>query len=114
MKHEESTIQTQCVRWFRYQYPSRTIFSIPLGGNRNAVTGAILKAEGALAGVADLQILHAAHGYHGLFIEMKTRTGRQQPSQIAFQVKAESEGYKYAVCRSFDDFEKVVNEYFKK
>lgn len=109
MKHEESTIQTQCVRWFRYQYPSRTLFSIPNGGQRNAVTGAILKAEGALAGVADLQILHAAHGYHGLFIEMKTHSGKQQPSQIA-----ESEGYKYAVCRSFDDFEKTVNEYFKK
>ena len=53
MKHVESSLQIQCVRWFRYQYPSRTIFSIPLGGNRNAVTGAILKAEGALAGVAD-------------------------------------------------------------
>lgn len=114
MKHEESTIQTQCVRWFRYQYPSRTIFAVPNGGARNEVTGAILKAEGVIAGVADLFILHAAHGYHGLFIEMKTHSGKQQPSQIAFQIKAESEGYKYAVCRSFDDFQKIVNEYFKK
>ena len=113
MKHVESNVQIQCVRWFRYQYPSRTLFAVPNGGARNEVTGAIMKAEGALAGVADLFILHAAHGYHGLFIEMKTKTGRQSPAQIAFELKCNLEGYKYTVCRSFDDFERVVRDYFK-
>lgn len=114
MRHQESTLQIQCVRWFRYQYPSRTLFSIPNGGYRNEVTGAIMKAEGALAGVADLFVLHAAHGFNGLFIEMKTRSGRQSPSQKAFELKCNLEEYQYSVCHSFDEFQKVVNDYFRK
>lgn len=111
MRHVESTLQTHCVKWFRYQYPKRTLFSVPNGGQRNAITGAILKAEGALAGVADLFLMHAAKGYNGLFIEMKTKTGRQQPSQVNFQAKCTAEGYLYAVCRSFDEFQNLINGY---
>ena len=114
MKHDESTLQIQCVRWFRYQYPSCTIFAVPNGGWRNEVTGAIMKAEGALAGVADLFVLHAAHGFNGLFIEMKTKNGRQSPAQIAFELRCNIEEYRYSVCRSFDEFQKVVNDYFRK
>ena len=113
MKHNESTIQSNCVRWFRYQYPQYTLFAIPNGGNRNAITGAIMKKEGVLAGVADLFLMVAKGDYHGLFIEMKTDEGRQADSQKLFQFQCEAFGYRYAICRSLEEFITTINEYLE-
>ena len=113
MRHNESNIQIACVRWFRMQHPklARLLFAVPNGGARNAVTGAILKAEGVVPGVADLLLLVPRHGYHGLAIEMKTRTGRQSDSQREWQQEVEAQGYRYVVCHSFDDFRNEVEAY---
>lgn len=111
MKHEESTIQCECVRWFRYQYPTRTLFAIPNGGNRSAITGAIMKKEGVLAGVADLFLMSSNGTYHGLFIEMKTAKGKQSESQKQFQFLAECADYKYEIARNFEDFRKIIKNY---
>lgn len=113
MRHKESQLQIQCVKYFKLKYPNITIFSIPNGGRRNEVEASILKAEGTLAGVADLQILKSNAAFHGLFIEMKTEKGRQTDSQREFEVKCFTEGYQYSVCRSFDDFRNVVDDYLK-
>lgn len=111
---EEHRIQTACVRWFRLKYPhlSPRLFAVPNGGRRDGVTGARLKAEGVLAGVADLILLVPNAGYHALLIEMKTPKGRQSESQKAWQQEVCAEGeYKYVVCRSLDDFIREVDVY---
>lgn len=115
MRDLEHKIQCTCVRWFRLQYHqyAELLFAVPNGGARDAVTGAKLKEEGVLAGVADLMLLLPRKGYHALCIEMKTEKGRQSPEQKAWQKKAEAHGYKYAVCRSLDDFIETINEYLK-
>lgn len=115
MLNIESRIQQGCVRWFRLQYPeySTNFFSIPNGGLRSKVTGAILKSEGALAGVADLFLSVPNRFYHGLYIEMKKPKGRQQESQKLFQQAVEAQGYKYALCYSLDEFIAIINEYLK-
>lgn len=115
MLNIESRIQQACVRWFRLRYPryAGLLYAIPNGGKRNAVTGAILKAEGALAGVADLFLSVPNRFYHGLYIELKTPKGRQRVSQKAFQEAVEGEGYKYALCRSLDDFVAEVERYLR-
>lgn len=114
MRHEESNIQQTCVTWFRLQYPKvgKLLVSIPNGGARNAVTAAILKAEGVVAGAPDLVLFVGNEHYHTLMIEMKTPKGRQSDSQKAFQALAESAGNRYVVCRSFDDFRKAIQVYF--
>ena len=68
MKNIESKIQIACVNWFRYQYPEykKLLFSVPNGGARNSITGAILKAEGALSGVSDLILLKPNKSYSTL------------------------------------------------
>lgn len=74
---------------------------------------AIMKGEGVTAGVADLLLLVPNGEYHGLAIEMKTDVGRQNDNQKKWQKKVESQGYKYIVCRSFDDFRTEVCRYLK-
>ena len=96
MRHQESIIQQTCVRWFRTKYPQLALllFAVPNGGARLRSEAAIMKAEGTMKGVADLLLLFPAKRFHGLCIEMKTPTGRQQPSQKAWQERAEWAGYK--------------------
>ena len=55
-KQSESQLQSECVRWFRYQYPEfkNVLFAIPNGGKRNISTAKRLKSEGVVPGVADL------------------------------------------------------------
>lgn len=111
----ESPIQQACVRWFRLQHPSLcgVFFSTPNGGHRSAITAKILKAEGTLAGVSDLLLLVPSGVYHGLCIEMKTpeRGSKQSDAQKAFQIAVETQGYKYAICRSLEEFISEIGEY---
>lgn len=106
---EEHRIQVSCVRWFRMAHPQLTprLFAVPNGGRRDGITGARLKEEGVLAGVADLVLLVPNAKYHALLIEMKTPKGRQSDSQRAWQrAVAGNEDYLYVVCRSLEEFMK--------
>lgn len=111
MKDQEHNLQKACVNWFRMQFPSVMIYSIPNGGKRHLKTALKLKAEGAVAGVSDLFVMRAEGGFHGLFIEMKTESGKVSMKQDAFLKKADLEGYQTAVCRSFEDFRATVKKY---
>lgn len=113
MRHIESIIQQNCVKWFRLQYPklALNLFAVPNGGARRRVEAAIMKAEGVTRGVADLLLLFPMKHYHGLCIEMKTEKGKQQPSQKTWQRAVEDAGYKYVICRSFDDFMAQISSY---
>ena len=111
---EEHRIQVACVRWFRLKYPhlSPRLFAVPNGERRDGVTGAKLKAEGVLPGVADLILLKRNRHYCGLLIEMKTANGRQSDTQKWWEQEVCAEGeYKYVVCRSLDDFIREVDVY---
>ena len=108
MKHQESSLQTSCVKWFRYQYPHLVIYAVPNGGSRNVREAQRLKSEGVLAGVADLTIL-LPQG-KSLYIEMKVKGNRQTPNQKEFQQKAEALEHKYYVCYCFEDFENVIKQ----
>ena len=111
MKQLESKLQISCVSWFRMQYPALTLFAIPNGGKRSVITATILKREGALAGVADLFLMYPSKTYHGLFIEMKIGKGKQTENQLEFEKQCKKFGYKYELCRSFDDFVNIINQY---
>ena len=115
MRHEESKIQQVCVEWFRYQFPeyARNLVAIPNGYKTTLSQARIAKAEGMVAGAADLFLFVPSHNgkYHGLAIEMKTAKGRQQESQKIWQQCIQREGYHYVICRSFDDFRMEINNY---
>lgn len=113
MRHTEENTQMACVKWFAYAYPklSPLLHHSPNGGRRNAREGARFKAMGTRKGFPDLALFFPSIPFHGLFVEMKTAHGRQQPSQKQWQQLAEWAGYKYVVCRSFDDFRTEIVKY---
>lgn len=112
---EEHRIQASCVRWFRLKHPKmmHNLFAVPNGGRRDARTGARLKAEGVLPGVADLILLKSNRFYGALLIEMKTveKGSSQSDSQRWWQGEITKDGYKYVVCRSVEDFMNEVEDY---
>ncbi len=123
MRHRESELQIKCVSWFHYQYkPYSMLLEHPKNeGGHGHTQGAISKAEGVRAGVADL-ILHVpsyiqdpsvrhSDCYHSLALEMKTATGRQSPEQKVWQRLFEAAGSKYVLVRSYEDFVRIITEY---
>ena len=88
--------------------------AIPNGSARNPWTAKNLKDEGVLSGAPDLVLLVPRHGYASLCIEMKKAGGRQSESQKAFQEAAKEFKNKYVVCYSFDEFQRVVEDYLEK
>lgn len=115
-KKNEHALQAMCVKWFRYAHPGVMLFAVPNGGARSAVTGAALKSEGALPGVADLVLCAPSldvhgHAVHGLFIEMKTPTGVWRKNQQEFAEAVRAAGYRYEVVRTFDRFAALCDEH---
>lgn len=126
---EESQTQQACIKWFQHQYPQYNflLFAIPngtnAGGKRIKFKGkeiplAAIKAkkEGLKSGVADLFLSLPHLGFeekHGLYIEMKKKGEDQDPNQILFQKAVEDKDYQYSICRSVDEFIKVVNSYLQ-
>lgn len=90
----------------------RCIFSIPMGGARDKVTGARMKAEGARAGVPDIFVAVPAQGKHGLFIEMKVDGGTLSKLQEVWRERLLEQGYGYAVCYTVDDAIGLLEGYF--
>lgn len=95
------------------QYPQyqNILLAVPNAARRTPRIGAYMKDEGMLPGVADLIFLKSNRNYGALCIEMKTKDGRQSESQKKWEKAAKENGNHYIVCRSFDEFRKVVTDY---
>lgn len=109
----EHHLQVQSITWFAWQYPllDGLLFAIPNGGHRHRAVAGKLKAEGVRSGVADLFLSMARQGNHGLYIEFKTPSGRQNNAQKFFQQRVTAEGYAYVIVRGLDDFQDAINDY---
>ena len=118
MRYIEEEVQINCVTWFRLQYHELALllYHVPNGGKRGKVEAARFKAMGVQRGVSDLCLDVARGGFHGLRIEMKKISGdsRQSEEQREWQEAVEAQGYKYAVCRSLDEFITIVESYLGK
>lgn len=109
----EHEIQAAAIAFLRDNYPhiAARLYAIPNGGARNIITGVRLKAEGVRRGVPDLCYPVPVFPLCGLYIEVKTPTGRISKEQMAELEMLELDGYAVAVCRSADDIVKTILEY---
>jgi hypothetical protein len=85
-----------------------TLFHPPLGGDRSAATGAMLRRLGTRAGVGDL-VFTWQGGHHE--VEVKTHRGRLSPAQREREAAVKAAGGRYAVCRSVDECRAVLAEW---
>lgn len=108
----EHDLQVLCVNYFRMMYPGYVIYATPNGGYRNAIEAKRLRAEGVTSGIPDLCIAVARKGYHGFYIELKNgKYSYASETQKKMMEKLDSEGYKVALCHSFDEYKKEVDSY---
>ena len=115
----EGAIQSRCIQiaWNEYPETRGIYYAVPnenSRGDSNAITGAIRKSYGIVAGVADTYLAMARGGYFGLYIEFKSEVGRQRKEQVEFQQRVEQQGYKYVVVRSVKEWRKEWDEYLAK
>jgi len=113
MRSREAYLQSECVRWFRLQFPkmAKLLIAVPNGGSRDAREAVNLKIQGVVAGVSDLLLLTPRNGFGCLCIEMKTETGKQSELQVQWQKEAENLGNKYVLCRTFEQFRSEILNY---
>ena len=104
----ESSHQQAVIKWsqqpsVRERYPELAL----LHHIKNETTGgaaevAADKAMGVKKGVPDLCLPVARGGFHGLYIEMKTPSGKASEAQRWWVMALKEQGYRAAVCHGYD------------
>ncbi len=107
----ESQEQKQLIQWCRTDPRFQYLFHIPnesIGGQGWIVRN---RQMGVRAGVPDLFYPVPMHGYHGLFIEMKTKTGRVSQEQTKWLNALEQLGYKCVIAHGWEDAREALIQY---
>jgi hypothetical protein len=107
--------QVALIKWVRTVKDTysvlKLLYAVPNGGDRNLRVARKLKAEGVLAGVADLCLPTARRGYHGLYLEMKSEEGVATEEQIEFLRSVSAEGYCAIIAQGFDEARSTIEWY---
>lgn len=112
-RHTESNEQIAAMDWLRAQHPNIAEYTMHIGNERKAsyYAGYIMKRMGVLKGASDLFMAWPSGGYHGLFIEVKSKIGRPSPMQKAFIERMRAVGYKAEFCYGADEVINTMKEY---
>lgn len=113
MNKSESKIQSECYIWYNNNFclkihnPRGLMFSIPNELSGNNVVGTILaKSTGLTPGASDTIVILPSGKL--IFVEFKTKTGKQTKSQKNFEKRVKNLGYEYKIIRSLDEFKKII------
>ena len=102
----EARLQQDCFLWFHNSYPSlRGLLCYNLSNTEGGRRGWINKMLGLQKGRSDMVFYYNGQA---TMIEMKTRDGRQTPSQKEWEHKVKTEGFDYQVVRSLYQFQKLI------
>lgn len=113
-EHYEQVALFQWAQLERNSKPELALmFAIPNGGQRNIIVASKLKAEGVKAGVPDICLPVSCHGFHALYIELKTTSGRMQQNQIEWQKALNEAGNLAVTCYGWTHARDTIVEYLK-
>ena len=110
MKNENQE-QKQLIQWCRSNPKFQYLFHIPnetIGGQGWLVRN---RQMGVKSGVPDLFYPVPMNGYHGLFIEMKTETGRLSNTQKRWIEMLQNVGYKCVVAHGWIEAKEALINY---
>ena len=111
----EAQHQSTLFQWsraVRQKYPDlKLLYHIPNGGRRDAIEMIHLKQQGLRPGVPDLHLPVSRHGYHSLYIELKTPTGQTSPEQDWWLDELNKAGCLAIVCHGWEEAAKKLEEY---
>lgn len=112
MPSEEYKIQVAVAVHLQAYYPTVPIAVSPAAGFKISMGLAIkMLRMGYQKGTADMIILEACSGYHGLVIELKTLTGKVSEEQKSYLKRARDRGYFTALCRSAKEAISLIDWY---
>jgi len=115
MQHTEEQEQIFVFAWARLHenaYPElRLLHHIPNGGKRTKAEAARFKAAGVKAGVPDICLPVARHGFHGLYIELKAKKGKVSDHQANWIFALQQQGYQAVVCYGAEAATDVIRVY---
>lgn len=109
----ESWEQRQLIQWCRTRPELQLLFHIPnesVGGQGWLIRNRQL---GVRSGVPDLMLPIPSGGYHGLFVEIKTKGGRVSQSQKKWIDALNGLGYMAVVAYGWEDARCKILEYLK-
>lgn len=111
----EEALHRQCFSLIEAMTPKHPILKfmahVPNGGARSAGEGGKLKAMGVRKGIPDFILPKHRGRWSGLAIEIKSKDGKLSPDQCEWMQSFFEEGYLTSVCRTVDDFERLVLAY---
>ena len=99
MKNEELNIQSAIMTYLKLN--GILCYSVPNGTHiKNIATRTLMKRSGVLSGVSDIHIIL----YNRVvFVEVKTKTGKQSGNQKWFERSVKKQGHEYYVWRDVQD-----------
>lgn len=111
MKNDEYKIQKSVIIWLEYQFPN-ALFCGSMGGQYQKYHSQRLKAKktGYRKGFPDL-FIYEPNNYHGIAIEIKTKTGRATKEQLKWIDDLNKRGYYAVVCKGFDECVSTIKKY---
>lgn len=121
-EHQEQVTLFRVAERFRHLYmiPDRPeesyldyMFAVPNGAPMSLKQRLWMMAEGLKPGVLDVWLMVPRGGYHGLIVEMKTKTGRVSKDQKRWLSFQRSRGYRVEVCRGREEAWEVIKEYME-
>jgi hypothetical protein len=111
MVNAEAVEQIKICEYLR-QKTDLPFLHIPNGNASCATTGRLLKRMGVTAGVSDLFLPRGNKTFSGLWLEVKTLTGRASPSQLTFISKMIEEGYSAHVVYGADSAILIIKSFY--
>lgn len=111
-KHQQAVIKWSQQPAVRSRWPELALLHhIKNETREGAAQVAVDKAMGVKAGVPDLCLPVARDRYHGLYIEMKTESGRISEAQKWWGEKLLEQGYMFEVCHGWKSAVGVLEWY---
>ena len=113
----EAQHQIYVIRWtqqpsIRKKFPDlKLLYHRPNERKCSQIQGRQLKLQGVRSGIPDLHLPVARNGFHSLYIEMKSEKGKTSDNQDWWIEELEKQGNRCAVCYSWEEAAKVLEEY---